>query len=89
MSERPAHNPRFNFVEVGSESILYDNETHNVIYLDQPASVVWFLCDGVRDIPEIAKLIADAYPDQRTTIADDVKATIEDLAKKGALDLLS
>ena len=87
MPERPAHSPRFNFVQVGTESILYDSESHNVIYLDAPASVVWFLCDGVRDIAEITRLIVDAYPEQAATIATDVRATILDLAQKGALDL--
>jgi hypothetical protein len=80
-------NPRFELVEVENEIILYDRETHGVIYLDRPASVIWLLIDGQRSIGDIARMIAEAYPDSQATIGDDVQRTVTELARQGALTL--
>jgi Coenzyme PQQ synthesis protein D (PqqD) len=82
---RVAQNPRFDFLQVEEESILYDTATHNVIYLDPSALVIWRLCDGERSVGEIASLIERAYPQQRDSIADDVRKTVDALANAGAL----
>jgi Coenzyme PQQ synthesis protein D (PqqD) len=84
---RVAQNPRFDFLQVEDESILYDTATHNVIYLDAPALVIWRLCDGQRSVAEIASLIEQAYPQSRESIAADVKKTVDALANAGALML--
>lgn len=84
---RPAQNSRFNFVQIDGEALLYDNETHNVVYLDQPGAVVWALCDGERDEDAIIRLIADAYPESGAAIATDVRQTIARLVEHGALSL--
>jgi hypothetical protein len=89
MSQRVLRNSRFELVEVSGEIILYDSATHDVIYLDRSASVIWFLCDGERSVAEISRLIAGAYPESRDTIADDVRRTVSELAKQGALTLSS
>jgi hypothetical protein len=82
---RIAQNPRFDFVQVEEESILYDTATHNVIYLDAPALVIWRLCDGERSLGEITSLIEQAYPQARDSIAHDVQKTVDALANAGAL----
>jgi pyrroloquinoline quinone biosynthesis protein D len=82
---RVAQNPRFDFLQVEDESLLYDTATHNVIYLDAPALVIWRLCDGERSIAEIARLIEEAYPQSRDSIAADVQKTVDALANAGAL----
>ncbi|HET6339414.1 MAG TPA: PqqD family protein [Polyangiales bacterium] len=84
---RLAQNPRFDVVQVEDESLLYDSETHNVIYLDAPALVVWRLCDGERSLADIAQLIERAYPQSRDAIANDVEKTVDALTKSGALVL--
>ena len=85
LSQRPRQNPRFNLVTVENEAILYDNETHNVIYLDTPASMIWLLCNGERDLSEIVRVLVDAYPDGRERIALDVTQTVAELTNRGAL----
>ena len=82
---RVAQNPRFDFLQVEDESLLYDTATHNVIYLDAPALVIWRLCDGERSVREIAQLIEEAYPQSRESIAADVQKTVDVLANAGAL----
>ena len=72
-------------MQLEDESILYDTETQNVIYLDAPALVIWQLCDGERSVDEIAKLLEDAYPTSRDAIAEDVRRTVDALASSGAL----
>jgi hypothetical protein len=85
MAMRVAQNPRFDFLQVDEESILYDTATHNVIYLDASALVIWRLCDGQRSVGEIASLIERAYPEERGSIAGDVQKTVDALANAGAL----
>lgn len=85
MSQRIAQNPSFDCVEMESESLLYDTATHNVVYLDAPALIVWRLCDGERSVAEIVALIEDAYPRDRESIAQDVHKTVDALAKSGAV----
>ncbi len=84
---RPTPNSRFNFVQVGDESLLYDNDTHDVIHVDGPGSIIWALCDGTRTIEQIIELIANAYPDSRDAVAIDVQETITRLVEQSALKL--
>lgn len=87
MADKPTHNPRYSFVEVDNERILYDTGTKNVIYLDVPGAMVWALCNGERDTEEIAELLARAYPEDGQKVRNDVRRTIQLLVGQGPLEL--
>lgn len=85
--QRATRNARFELVQVEGETILYDQATHDVIYLDSSASIIWALCDGHRSVRDISHAIARAYPESRDAIPGDVQRTVAELARQGALTL--
>lgn len=87
MADKPTHNPRYSFVAVDSEGILYDTDTKNVIHLDVPGAMVWALCNGERNTEEIAELLARAYPEDDQKVRSDVRRTIQQLVGQGPLEL--
>ena len=43
------------------------------------------LCDGIRNVGQIVDLLAEKYAAERSAIATDVVAMLQDLADKGFL----
>ena len=55
------------------------------MYLNETAYLVWQLCrDGFSE-EEIVRLLVEKYPQQRTTIGDDVRDTLASLVQSGAI----
>lgn len=79
--------PRQGFVleELDGETLLYRHSLKKLIYLNQSAAAVWKLCDGKRSGREIARLLADAYPEAGNIVAADVRDALESLTREGAL----
>jgi exopolysaccharide biosynthesis predicted pyruvyltransferase EpsI len=66
---------------------LIDKEGNERLKADESTQMIWNLCDGQRDIYSIAKMIGDAYQEQRVQIAGDVRNTINTLCKSSAMVL--
>ena len=79
--------PRQGFVleELDGETLLYRHSLKKLIYLNQSAASVWKLCDGKRSAREIARLLADAYPEAGDIVTADVRDALESLTREGAL----
>ena len=56
-----------------------------VLAPDEIAVEVLQLCDGARSVGEIVDLLAEKYAAERSAIATDVVAMLQDLADKGFL----
>jgi Coenzyme PQQ synthesis protein D (PqqD) len=85
MSAPPKKSPRFRFVAVGEEGMLYDKETQDVVHLDASSCLIWSLADGTRDEVALAKLLSDAYPSQREQIVREVPKTLATMRQQGLL----
>jgi Coenzyme PQQ synthesis protein D (PqqD) len=44
-------------------------------------------CDGTRTVKEIIDLLVEAFPDAASDVRADVKETIDELVRNGALQL--
>ena len=58
-----------------------------MIHCSPTAALVWRLCDGERTVGEIVRLLSETYPEASASIPSDVSATLDTLAREGALDL--
>jgi pyrroloquinoline quinone biosynthesis protein D len=56
-----------------------------VLVPDETAVEVLQLCDGVRSVGEVVDQLAAKYAAERSAIATDVVAMLQDLADKGFL----
>ncbi len=70
---------------IEGELLLYDPRQTKAIYLNASAAVIWSLCDGRRQVREIIRLIKEGYPDAKTTLTEDVLATLDQLYESGVL----
>jgi Coenzyme PQQ synthesis protein D (PqqD) len=61
-----------------------DNEKM-AIYLNETATVIWKLCDGTRTVN--IDLLVEAFPDAASDVRADVRDTIDELVRNGALQL--
>ena len=76
----------FQIEEIDGESVLFHPVRNVIIHANQTATLIWQLCDGERTVPQIVELLAEAYPESRQQIEDEVPHTIQELRGKGALE---
>ena len=69
------------------ETILYEDVTKKMIYLNESATAVFQLCDGQRSVLDIIELLTATYPDASATMSQDVVSVIDYLVQEGALRL--
>lgn len=81
----PVPRKGFQLEEMDGETLLYRHSTKKLIYLSESAAVVWKLCDGQRTAREIVSLLAEAYPEAREDVSNDVVEAIDNLIREGAL----
>ena len=77
----------FRLEQVEGETLIYQHSQKKLIYLNESAAAVWHLCDGQRTIRNIIDLLADAYPEDATTVAADVSDAINSLVREDALQI--
>lgn len=83
----PDHEAGMEWVQDNDKLKLVDGEGNKRLNGDESAQLIWSLCDGQRDIYNIAKIIGDAYPEQQVQIAADVRNTINALNNVSAVVL--
>jgi hypothetical protein len=69
------------------ETVLYQDVLKKMIYLNESATVVFQLCDGVRTVREIIDVLRSAYLEASGSIAQDVLTVIDYLVEEGAVRL--
>ena len=82
---RPKQTPGFRLEALDAEILLYHPAKTTTLYLNETASLVWRLCDGIRTTDEIEQLLQDAFPADEATIRRDVESALQELAKLDAI----
>jgi len=87
LNQIPSPLPDFKLQQMDDEIVLYHPAQTRIVYLNQSASLVWSLCDGVRTTQDIIDLLAEAYPDAAGEIPTDVQAAIQQFLENGCIEL--
>lgn len=86
----PARIPRqvsqFRLERLDDDLLLYHPGLTKTVHLNETASLIWQLCDGVRSIEDIATMLQETFPDTAAEIAADVEAALSRLADEGAIE---
>jgi hypothetical protein len=68
------------------EAILFHPASLKVLHSNQSGALIWQLCDGRRDVGEIVRILANAYPEAAGDIDRDVREILTALAGQGAIE---
>ena len=69
----------------GTERLVYNSERDEVIALNQTATEIWELCDGTRDVAQVAGVLAERYGVEPALLLPDVATLVEALRARGLL----
>lgn len=83
----PTMNAEYKLEKFDNEILLYSVTDTKAVYLNETACMVYGMCNSGQTIGQIIALLEEAYPEQKTTIREDVGETIRQLIQDGALIL--
>ena len=69
----------------GAERLVYNSERDEVSALNQTATEIWDLCDGTRDVAQVAGVLAERYGVEPALLLPDVATLVEALRARGLL----
>ena len=64
---------------------MYNSERDEVSALNQTATEIWELCDGTRDVAQVAGVLAERYGVEPALLLPDVATLVEALRARGLL----
>jgi hypothetical protein len=64
------------------EIVIYDGQNRQLLVLNDFAAGIWLLIDGKRTVSELGEVITDSVTADAETVAKDVRAFLEQLAKR-------
>lgn len=70
---------------IDQELFLYDEGTGSVHQLNSGAAMVWFLCDGTKDVASIAVEIAKSSNVDAENVLQDVQEALQKFDSLGLL----
>ncbi len=88
LSAKPKQKPDYHLEMLDGELLLYHLDETKILYCNQTASLIWYLCDGRQTIGEMIDILGEAYPDAAETMASDVEETIQQFLAAGCIELL-
>jgi hypothetical protein len=65
------------------ETVLYDDQGHRLLVLNDVGAAVWYLVDGRRSVGEIVQTVVEALPAERGRVERDVMQFLEALRSHG------
>ena len=77
---RPRRSERALAQRAAETVVLLDPDSGQYYALDEVGAMVWELCDGSRDLGEIAALVCEEYDASLATAEADVVELVADLA---------
>ena len=83
---RQKHHERLTGRDIGEEYLFYDPDSDRVYILNGTAREIYLLCDGLRDLGEIAHAIAERYEIDVETAARDCSEAVEQLLRLGLVE---
>lgn len=82
----PRQRPDVVLQQVGGDAILIDGRTQQAHVINGAAARLWELCDGQRDIDEIATEFGAPFEMSGADVRDDVVAGLDALAALGLFE---
>jgi hypothetical protein len=70
---------------LGDEALVFCPATAETIWLNDTAALVWSLCDGSRTVEQIVGVLAEAFLEPASLLADDVEEALDRLQERGAI----
>jgi hypothetical protein len=84
--KKPLRMDRLAYRTIGHETIILDTKIGKEVHqLNEVATFVWNLCDGVHDIPSIVDEVCKEFEIDLEEAANDIKILIEELSSKSLL----
>lgn len=83
----PCRLDEYQVSEMDGELLLYHAGKTEVLYLNEPAAMVWYLCDGERRVREIVELLCESYPDAADSIPTEVDDALRQFLDFGGIEL--
>lgn len=84
----PRQKPDYRLERLGSEMLLYHPARTRAIYLNETASIIWALCDGVRTTAEIVDLLKEAFPEEAGRIGAQVDAILRQFIEQDVIEIV-
>ena len=81
----PVPQPGYQVEEMDGEILLFNAATGETVYLNRSAGVVWFLCDGCRNLGSIVDLVSDSYGENSANVIEDVKEILKQYSDIGCM----
>lgn len=88
LNKKPKTIADFQLEEIDGEALLYSPSATRSIYLNPSAAVIWRLCSGEFSVEEIIASLQEQFPDEASSIAEDVPTTLEKFIESDAIELL-
>jgi hypothetical protein len=85
LNDIPRHRRGHHFEELDGEGVVYGRTRSKTFFMNDTASAVWKLCDGSRTVKDIAVVLEDVYPENKSEIAADVLQIVDRLVAEGLL----
>jgi hypothetical protein len=85
---KPRRKDDYQLEMIDNELLLFHPAQTRILYCNESASLIWQLCDVQSTPQEIVALLMAAYPEAADSIADDVQATLQQLAQHGAIEFV-
>lgn len=82
----PCHRDDVNLQEVGGEAILVDGRLGQAHVINGPAALAWRLCDGRRDIEQLATEFGRPFGLDGAAVRDDLVTLIEGFRQLGLME---
>ncbi|MGH2704414.1 MAG: HPr-rel-A system PqqD family peptide chaperone [Actinomycetota bacterium] len=74
------------WVEVEDEAVVYDQATGDLHHLNQPATIVFTLCDGQSTVKELSDDISSAFGIPAAQVQREVRRLIREFRSFGLLE---
>jgi coenzyme PQQ biosynthesis protein PqqD len=82
---RPRHAPRMVAQQAAGKWVLLDVKRGQYYALDGVAGKIWQMCDGTRNVREIAAALSEVYDTQCETVEDDVAEFVSEFVNESFL----
>ena len=88
LQKRPVQKDDFVIEQEDGEIIVFHPASAKSFFLNESAAVIWEMCDGERRLVDIIEQLKESYPDQSSTVEQDVLDTIKLFLQQEVISLI-
>jgi hypothetical protein len=86
-SKKPVRNDEFQIETIDGELLLYHAGKDATLFLNETASIIWYLSEGERTVEEIGQMLVESYPENKEQVETDLQEAIQAYIDFGAMEL--